>query len=116
MPKPRTTNSVVASSPTASAEAEEPRAPQPQFMRCKCIGALPGRCCPRCSGTRYLKRCQPCNGYGLIFKNTRKGAEPRGEKCGPCMGFGWKSAMPGDLPAISEMEAKIAARQDQPAA
>lgn len=74
--------------------------PDAEFMRCRCIGALPGRCCPKCSGTKWLKRCEPCNGSGLLFKNVRKGAEPRSERCGNCMGNGWISAMPKDLPII----------------
>lgn len=110
MPKPSRQTPISAITSTA-AVATEPvidendLAPLPQFMLCKCIGALPGRCCPRCSGTKWLKRCLSCNGSGLLFKNSRKGAEPRSERCGNCMGNGWLSCMPSDRAAIDEFNA-----------
>lgn len=112
MPKPSTKQSappLVDPSDTLDASTHEP-AP---FLRCKCIGALPGRCCPRCSGTRWLKRCEPCNGSGLLFKNVRRGAEPRSERCGRCVGNGWISSMPADRAAIAEF---VAAHPDAAAA
>jgi hypothetical protein len=82
-----------------------------QFMACKCVGALPGRACTYCSGTKWLKRCAKCSGSGLDYVNI-SGREPRGNICGPCMGRGWTSSMPSDraaIAALAEAAAKIPA-------
>lgn len=58
------------------------------FRRCACLGAMPGRACQFCSGTRWLKTCLTCGGAGKLTKPTRAGSEPRSERCGFCMGRG----------------------------
>jgi|SRR5882762_2782953 len=95
-----------------------PRTPQPEelnitpqlgYKRCLCLGVLPGRACPMCFGTKWLKKCHECNGAGVIFKNARNGQEPRPERCGFCMAKGWLGAKPADKPAIAEQESGIRA-------
>lgn len=86
-----------------------------QFMPCKCVGVPPGRACPACSSTRWLKRCSGgCNGSGLLFRNRLGGAskEPRGERCSFCVGRGYTSAMPKDMPAIQRELQLIAEAAD----
>jgi len=58
------------------------------FRRCACLGAMPGRACQFCSGTRWLKTCPTCAGAGKLAKPVRAGSEPRSERCGFCMGRG----------------------------
>lgn len=95
-----------------------PRTPQPEelnitpqlsYKRCLCLGVLPGRACPMCFGTKWLKKCHECNGAGVIFKNSRNGQEPRPERCGFCMAKGWLGAKPADKPMIAEQESGIRA-------
>lgn len=68
---------------------------QPEFQRCHCPGVLPGRACPACFSTKWLKRCPHCFGSGIVYKNTSRG-EPRPEPCINCK-RGWQAAMPADL-------------------
>lgn len=109
-PNPRSTPLSVAAAPQIAIEPvdDTPQTPAP-FMHCTCLGALPGRGCMHCSGTKWMKRCHNCNGSGILFKNTRRGAEPRSERCGRCMGIGWTSAMPRDREEIAAYEATLEA-------
>lgn len=93
---------VIHSSPSSSDDDTGATQTLAEFMPCKCVGALPGRACVYCSGTRWIKRCAGCNGSGLTFVNV-SGREPRTNKCGPCLGRGWISSMPRDRAAIAKL-------------
>ena len=73
------------------------------FRRCACLGAMPGRACQFCSGTRWLKTCPTCSGAGKLLKQARQASqEPRGERCGFCMGRG---TVPANLAEVRQAQA-----------
>lgn len=73
------------------------------FRRCACLGTMPGRACLYCSGTRWLKTCTTCSGAGKLLKQARQASqEPRGERCGFCMGRG---SVPANVNEVREAQA-----------
>lgn len=62
------------------------------FRHCPCIGVMPGRACPRCAGTKWVKTCPKCEGEMTRTIQTRRGAHARTERCGFCMGLGQVAA------------------------
>lgn len=80
------------------------------FKRCLCIGVMAGRACTLCNNTRWLKRCEECNGSGKIFRNRMASSNrsPSGEIHGRCMGRGWLAVSP------SEMREMVAASMQSP--
>jgi hypothetical protein len=83
------------------------------FRRCACLGVMPGRACLYCSNSRWLRTCAACTGAGKLTKPTRRGGEPRSERCGFCMGRGTVPAKQADIVAaqIAHDEATAAADQ-----
>lgn len=92
-----------------------PGTPNSPFRRCPCIGVLPGRACPRCNSSHWVKLCGKCGGEGKIRLNVRKGAVDRVDRCGFCMGVGSVGAHLSDVRAAEE-EAKLAMAQQQQSA
>ena len=90
-----------------------PGTPESNFRHCPCIGVMPGRACPRCAGTKWVKACPKCE--GAMFRNvqTRRGAHPRTERCGFCMGLG---QVPARLSEVREAEEAAKAYTPAPAA
>lgn len=79
-----------------------PGTPASPFRRCPCIGVLPGRACPRCSNTHWVRLCPKCEGEGVIHINVRRGAVDRVDKCGFCMGVGSVRAGMDEVRAAEE--------------
>lgn len=71
------------------------------YRRCPCIGVMPGRACPRCAGTKWVKTCPKCEGEMTRTVQSRKGAHARTERCGFCMGLG---QVPARLSEVREAE------------
>lgn len=79
-----------------------PGSPSSPFRRCPCLGVLPGRACPRCGATHWVKLCPKCDGKGTISVTVRKGAVDRVDKCGFCMGAG---SVPAQVQEVAEATA-----------
>ena len=71
------------------------------FRHCPCIGVMPGRACPRCAGTKWVKTCPKCEGEMTRTIQIRRGAHARTERCGFCMGLG---QVPARLSEVREAE------------
>lgn len=69
-----------------------PGTPESDFRKCPCIGVMPGRACPRCNCSKWVKTCQKCNGAMFVGVQSRRGAHARTERCGFCMGLGQVAA------------------------
>jgi hypothetical protein len=69
-----------------------PGTPESDYRRCPCIGVMPGRACPRCNCSKWVKTCPKCNGTQFLTVHSRKGAHARTERCGFCMGLGQVAA------------------------
>ena len=99
----------------AAAAPTSPAAPtsSTDYVRCPCLSALPGRACPRCLSSHWLRRCAPCHGSGHIYANRRYsagGQQPTSEKHGACNGSGWlactrEEAMPLENSWLDEQAA-----------
>lgn len=89
-----------------------PGTPDSIFRHCPCIGVMPGRACPRCAGTKWVKTCPKCEGAMFRTVQTRRGAHPRTERCGFCMGLG---QVPARLSEVREAEEAAKAYTPAPA-
>lgn len=69
-----------------------PGTPESDYRKCPCIGVMPGRACPRCHNSKWVKTCPKCEGEMFISAKVRKGAHARTERCGFCMGLGQVAA------------------------
>ena len=84
--------------PAAPPPPALPGTPLSPYRRCPCVGALPGRVCIFCSGTKWTRICPRCQGEGRRELNIRRGAE-RSEPCGFC---GQKGILPASQQEIDE--------------
>jgi pyruvate/2-oxoglutarate dehydrogenase complex dihydrolipoamide acyltransferase (E2) component len=75
-----------------------PGTPLSPYRHCPCVGSLPGRVCPFCSGTKWTRLCPWCEGEGRITLNVRRGAE-RTQPCGFCATRG---TLPASLADVAE--------------
>lgn len=89
-----------------------PGTPESIFRHCPCIGVMPGRACPRCAGTKWVKTCPKCEGAMFRTVQTRRGAHARTERCGFCMGLG---QVPARLSEVREAEEAAKAYTPAPA-
>lgn len=72
------------------------------YRRCSCLGVMPGRCCTRCYGSKWMKICPKCEGEGRRHVNSRRGSQDRTEMCGFCMGVGTVSAKLDEIRAAEK--------------
>lgn len=79
-----------------------PGTPESDFRRCPCIGVMPGRACPRCNCSKWVKTCPKCHGEMNVKVHSRKGAHARTERCGFCMGLGQVAARLSEVKAQEE--------------
>lgn len=80
-----------------------PGTPESDYRRCPCTGVMPGRACPRCNCSRWVKQCPKCLGSRVKTVQSRKGAHPRTEPCGFCMGLGQVAARMEEVRAAQEL-------------
>lgn len=80
----------------------QPGSPESDFRRCPCIGVMPGRACPRCNCSKWVKTCPKCQGSQFLTVQSRKGAHARTERCGFCMGLGQVAARMEEVRAAQE--------------
>lgn len=80
-----------------------PGTPESDYRRCPCIGVMPGRACPRCNCSKWVKTCPKCHGEMVRTVSSRKGAHSRTERCGFCMGLGQVAARLEDVRAQEEL-------------
>lgn len=85
------------------------------FKRCACLGVFPGRACPSCANSHWLRHCPKCHGSGLIFTNSRTNYEPKKERCGFCLARGFMPAFPAQVQAaqVAHEEGQAAADAQQ---
>lgn len=79
-----------------------PGTPESPFRKCPCIGVMPGRACPRCNCSKWVKECPKCHGERFLTVHSRKGAHSRTEMCGFCMGLGQVAARMEEVNAAEE--------------
>jgi hypothetical protein len=91
-----------------------PGSPESDYRRCPCIGVMPGRACPRCNCSKWVKTCPKCNGEQFLKVQSRKGAHARTERCGFCMGLGQVAARLDEVTKAQEA-AKAATGLSAPA-
>jgi hypothetical protein len=92
-----------------------PGTPASPYRHCPCLGALPGRVCSFCHGTKWTKLCPRCEGDGRIDLNIRKGAE-RSQPCGFCGGRGIRAASLTEVEEATKAAEEFAAGPDGQAA
>lgn len=94
----------VASISTAPAIPGTPASP---YRHCPCLGVMPGRTCPACLGSHWVKLCPKCEGTGRLDRAQRTGAS-RSEVCSGCMGRGEAPAAMAEVRAIQAAAAMAA--------
>jgi hypothetical protein len=92
-----------------------PGTPESDYRRCPCISVMPGRACPRCNCSKWVKTCPKCKGEMFLTVHSRKGAHARTERCGFCMGLGQVAARVEEVRAAEETAKayKPTARQER---
>jgi hypothetical protein len=85
-----------------------PGTPLSPYRHCPCVGSLPGRVCPFCSGTKWTRLCPRCKGEGRITLNVRRGAE-RTQPCGFCATRGTLPASLADVAEATRVAEEFAA-------
>ena len=79
-----------------------PGTPESEFRKCPCIGVMPGRACPRCNCSKWVKTCPKCKGEMTRNAKVRNGGHARTERCGFCMGIGQLPARLSEVRAAEE--------------
>jgi hypothetical protein len=72
-----------APSPSLAIPPAAPGTPSSPYRRCPCIGVMPGRACPHCLSTKWLRTCSTCLGTGRLDASTTRGVQ-RSQPCIRC--------------------------------
>jgi hypothetical protein len=105
------TSEAITAAPSSAVTSPTP--PEIEYRRCPCLSALPGRACPACGGSKWLRRCDDCHGSGHIYANRRYsagGQQPTSEKHGRCNGRGWLPCTHEEARLLDEQMAEQATR------
>ena len=100
-------------SPLVEKIPAHPGTPESDFRRCPCIGVMPGRACPRCNCSKWVKTCPKCEGKMFLQVHSRKGAHARTERCGFCMGLGQVAARLDEVRAAEQVAKAYTAPEAQ---